>query len=362
MAHNLEIRENNEVSFAGNAGKERKNVAWHGLGTYFDRPMTVKEAIEASHSDYNVNKGTLLHITPEQVQAIKNGQPINSMFTVNDIVNSHVCTYREDRNEILGVVGKGYEIVQNLQGFEFINELTGVGASNDPLMPGAVIETAGVLGKGERIFVTAKLPNNLSIGDRNDIVEDYIVFTNAHDGSNAVSAFFTPIRVVCNNTLNAAFSNSYNKVYFRHTKNVANKLAMARQIMNVHEVYKEQLSTNLVELSHKNMTDNEIKNLVCQVFLTSEQLKEVQKNNGIYTNIDEISTRAKNNLNNVISTIENGVGQELYKGTALWVYNGFTSFYNNEVEYKTQAQKLDGLLDGNGYKKSQKAMDLLLAI
>lgn len=361
MAHNLEIVEN-VVSFAANAGKERKNIAWHGMGTYFDRPMTVQEAIQASHSDYTVNKGAMLRITPEQVQAIINGQPINDMFTANDIVNSHVCTYREDRNEILGVVGKGYEVVQNIQGFDFINEITGVGATHDPLIPGAIIETAGVLGRGEKMFVTAKLPNNIRIGDSKDIVEDYIIFTNSHDGTNAVQAFFTPIRVVCNNTLNAALQNCNNKVYFKHTKNVANKLGMARQILGVHEAYIENLSGTLVEFSQKAMNDELIKDLVCKVFLSEDNLKLVQKNNGNYATVAEIRNTTKLKLDNMINTIENGVGQENYRGTALWVYNGFTSYFNNEVAYKDNDHKLSTIMSGDGYKKTQKAMDLLVAM
>lgn len=360
MAHNLAITENNEYAFAANAGKERKNIAWHGLGQYFDRPMTVQEAITASHADYNVNKGALLHITPEMVEAIKNGEPINGCFTLKDIIDSHVCTYRADNNQILGVVGKNYEVVQNMQGFDFINEITGVGATNDAMVPGAIIETAGVLGNGERMFVTAKLPNNICIGNSSDIVEDYILFTNSHDGSNAVVACFTPVRVVCNNTLNAALSNSKNKVYFKHTKNVGNKLKMAREVMEVHNKYVTTLSDTLTHFSHKKLTDEQIKNIVAGVYLKDNELKLMQLNNGNYWGVDEISTRSKNTIDSVLNCIDNGVGQELYKGSALSVYNGFTSFYNNEVAYK-DGKKLDSLLDGNSYKKTQKAMDLLLA-
>lgn len=351
-----------ETSFAGNIGKERKDLPWHGLGQFFDRPMTSKEAIEASHSDFGVNKGTLLHANALTIEQIKNNQPIDQVFNEADIITSHMCTYREDNNHILGVVGSGYEVVPNFAGFEFIDKITGVG-ENNALMPGAFIETAGVLGNGERVFCTAKLPSNIRIGDSKDIVTDYILFTNSHNGSNAVTACFTPVRVVCNNTLNAALQTCSNRVTFKHTKNIASKLAMAVQVMNVHKAYTEQIGSRLIEFSQQAITDTQIKNLVAQVFLDNDKFQLMQKANGNYLTVDEISTNSRNRITEMLNCIETGVGQEMYKGTKLWVYNGFTSFYQNVQEYKYgNAQQMDSLIDGNGYKKTQKAMDCLLAM
>lgn len=360
MAHNL--NENGGIaSFAANAGEGRKNIAWHGLGQYFDRPMTVIEAIEASHANFQVSKGDLLHISPEMVNNIKQGLPINHVFSYQDIVQTHQCTYREDNSTVLGVVGSNYEVVQNAQGFDFIDKITGSGGE-EALIPGACIETAGVLGNGERMFVTAKMPRNLRIGDTKDEITDYILFVNAHDGSNAVTALFTPVRVVCNNTLNLALRGGKNQVYFRHTKNVHNKLGMAQQVMGLHNAYVEMMGNTLVELSQKAMSDESIRNLVASVFVSEENMKLVNKNNGNFQTVDEITNATKNTINRLINTINTGVGQETHKGTALWVYNGFTSFYQNEQTYKDSGKKFDSIIEGNANKKAQKAFDLLVAL
>ena len=76
----------------------------------------------------------------------------------------------------------------------------------------------------------------------------------------------------------------------------------------------------------------------------------------------ELTTRAKNQIQDLRDTIENGVGQEYWRGTKLWVYNGFTSFYNNNKTYKNGAEeRFNSLIDGDAYKKCQKVFDLLIA-
>lgn len=361
MAHNLNEL-NGVVSFVENAGKERKNIAWHGLGQQFDRALSTKEILEMPNFSYMVDKGAMLHITKEQLESILNGEPINHLFSENDIVPNMSCTFREDTNQILGVVSNSYEIVQNKNGFDFIDKITGADGSN-PLANGAVIETAGVLNNGETIFITAKMPNNIRIGDNKDEINDYLLFTNGHDGLHGVTVCFTPIRVVCNNTLNAALNGSKNKYSFKHTANVHNKLAMAETVMNLHSYFRKDFEENMNFLSKQELSEQTIKNLVCDVFLTPEE-------NGLYrladfnlNSVDEISTRKKNTINDLLNYIDNGVGQETNRGTAYWVYNGFTSFYNNKKQYKDETKKFNSILkNGEAIKYTQKAYDKLMAL
>jgi hypothetical protein len=104
-----------------------------------------------------------------------------------------------DTDEVLGVVGNDYEVVQNVNAFDFFDAIVG---GKD----GILYETAGALGKGERIFITAKLPDYIRIG-RDDLIKQYLFLTTSHDGYGSITAAFTPIRIVCQNTLNAALRN-----------------------------------------------------------------------------------------------------------------------------------------------------------
>lgn len=353
---------NGVVSFVANIGKERKDIPWHNLGTYFDRPLSTKEILEMPNFQYKVNKGSLLHISDEIVEAIMRGEPINHLFNQNDIVEGVKCTYRDDNKDILGVVSDSYQVVQNYEGFDFIDKITGADGSN-PLAKGAVIETAGILGKGERMFITAKIPSNIRIGDSKEEITDYILFTNGHDGYNAVTALFTPIRVVCNNTLNAALRSASNKKYFRHTTNVHSKLAMAESVMGLHKYYVQEFSETMTALSKKKVNDILVKNLVAEVFLNPEENNLYKANNFSLQGIDEISTRKKNNITNVLGYIYDGVGQENHRGTAYWVYNGFTSYYSNKKNYKEDANKrFEAIMAGDAYNKTQEAFDKLLAL
>lgn len=354
MAANLEMI-NGVANFVANTNVNgRKEIPWHGLGTFFDKPLTVTEALE-NLNDFQVNKGKLLHVSDEIIEMIMSGQPVNHLFKPEDLVQTHICTYREDNNHILGVVGSGYEVVQNVDGFAFIDEVCHESK--------AKIETAGFLGNGERMFITAKMPDrfNLGIGDE---VEQYILFTNAHDGTNAVTACFTPIRVVCNNTLNAALrgTNATNRVYFKHTKNVSSRLNMAAQVLKNHEGYIENLKELLSNMRTKKFNEKDVRNILAATFLQPNEAKQVIENNGIFESL-ELPTRSKNTLSNCLNTIENGVGQNVYRGTGLWLYNGLTCYFQNVSNYRSDEQKLENIVGANGTasKKINKAIELVLA-
>ena len=212
----------------------RQNIAWEGIKgckSFRDCPVTVNEAIEAVGANYNVKKQSLLRVPDEVISAIAMGVvgdlDLTKYLTQENIVDTHCATMIEENNHFLSVVGSKYGVVQNSKAFEFIDLMTSgtLGAEQTP-----VIETAGILNDGARMYVTAKMPGKFFIdGDDGDGIDDYILFTNTHDGSGAVMALFTPIRVICQNTLNAAIRGAQNKVAFKHTLNVNDKLEFTRE-------------------------------------------------------------------------------------------------------------------------------------
>lgn len=345
--------------------------AWKGIKgcKNYSTPVPISQAVAECGADYSVRKDSLIRLPEEAVNAIKEGTDYTQFLDLKpkDIIRSHMATVRDDSNITLGVVGSGYGVVQNAKAFEFIDIITSGRLGGDS----PVIETAGVLGVGERMYVTARMPHNINIGGGvKDTIEDYILFTNTHDGSGAVSVLFTPIRVICENTLNMALHECKNKLIFKHTSKVNERLdfseeanlSKAKQVLGLHGLYKQNVEAYLNKLSVDKFTDEQIKETVSNVFLTDAQMKLLKMANMNIDSVEEISTRTKNQIQDLRNTIEHGVGQELWKGTKLWVYNGFTSFYNNNKTYKGGAEeRFDSLMDGDAYKKCQKVFDLLLA-
>lgn len=149
-------------------------VPWHRLGTRLDEPATAHEAINAAGLDYEVE--------------------LTRLVTVNDIPIPHkLAVVREDSHAILGVVGNTYRPVQNRECFGFLDAVVADGSLR--------YHTAGALGKGERVWMLAKLPDDIRVKNSDDITEKYLLLSNSHDGSSSLRVFFTPIRVVCANTL-----------------------------------------------------------------------------------------------------------------------------------------------------------------
>lgn len=366
MAHNIEIR-NGVASFAENTLKER---AWHNLGEgqqLFDRPMFVKEALEACHANYKVALQPILALSPELIEKMGNGEMIDPDMLLNLVIEGKKATMRLDYNETLGVTSDKYGIVQNEDAFKFVDLFcSGQFAERDNT---PVIETCGVLGKGERVFVTAKFPEKIVLdAKRGDLVEMYMTFTTSHDGTGAVRAMVTPVRVVCNNTLQMAMQKNIGRVSFRHTSNVMNRIDLlnkenaefAAKALNVYEVYKNGLEQAFEHLRNIKVSEKEIDQILAQVLLSDDYLKVYNQTGNIES--DGIATRSKNIFIGVKDAMENGIGQDLLEsGTALWALNGLTTYYQNNANYKDAETKFDSIMDGNVYNKVNKAYDLLLA-
>jgi phage/plasmid-like protein (TIGR03299 family) len=243
MAHNINFNESTgKHSFFSVVQK-----AWHGLGQIVTDHPTSAEAIQYAGLDYRVEKRRLF--TFDSVNSIGNVDTIQPTIEVP----SYYATVRADNDTVLGVVGKDYQIVQNRDAFSFFDAIVEG--------EGIMYETAGALGKGERVFVTAKLSNYIRVGS-DDLIEKYLFLTTSHDGFGAITAAFTPVRIVCANTLNAALHNHANSIKIRHTANAKERLQQAHKLMGI----SNKLSTELEELFNQwakvPVMDSEVKKLI----------------------------------------------------------------------------------------------------
>ena len=151
---------------------------WHGLGIRVESALSSQEALQASGLDWNVVQRPIMTSAYEPIPGYK-------------------ANIRDIDNKILGVVSDRYRVVQNAEAFAFTDALLGEGVK---------YETAGSLQEGRRIWLLAKLPDKYII--EGEQIEPYLVFSSSHDGSGAIKVAMTPVRVVCQNTLNMALSSA----------------------------------------------------------------------------------------------------------------------------------------------------------
>ncbi len=338
MAHN--------INYNSNTGKHsfmsKSEKAWHGLGQIVTDYPTSAQAIEYAGLDYIVEKRPLFTYDT-------NNHIGNNEETIPDIsVPDYFATVRADTEQVLGVVGKEYEVVQNREAFAFFDSIVGGG-------DGILYETAGALGKGERIFITAKLPDYIRVG-KNDLIEQYLFLTTSHDGYGSITAAFTPVRVVCQNTLNAAMRNHTNCIKIRHTANVSERLKQAHTLLGLTNQLANELEDVFNHWSKIRITDTAVKKLI-QVAMAPS--KEVLQNlqSGKET---ELSTTYNNMVSSVMEyALTSPTQQEATtKGTLFGAYNAVTGYFQNVRTYKDSKAKLKSILFGTGLQRSQTAFDL----
>ena len=180
---------------------------WHGLGKMVMEAPTSKKALALAGLDWQVIQKSI--VTEDEIPILG--------FKAN---------IRDNNEKVLGVVTDRYKVVQNEEAFAFTDELLGEGVT---------YETAGSLQEGRRTWILAKLPHRYIISG--DEVIPYLVFMNSHDGTGAIKAAMTPIRVVCNNTLNLALKNAKRIWSTNHTGNISGKLDDARDTLFYADLY-----------------------------------------------------------------------------------------------------------------------------
>jgi len=217
MAHNLaETTSRTAMMYAG-------EVPWHGLGTRLDEPATADKAMEAAGLDYQV-----------QLQPLSTDEGIP--------IPKRKAVVRTDSNQVLGVVGSSYQPIQNHQCFGFLDSVVADGRLR--------YHTAGALGKGEKVWMLAQVPGEIRIKDSDDVTEQFLLLSNSHDGTSALRVFFTPIRVVCSNTLGMAERGGRNQgVSVMHKGDLASKVGKAQEILGFAKRFYDDLAGNIHKLA-----------------------------------------------------------------------------------------------------------------
>jgi phage/plasmid-like protein (TIGR03299 family) len=293
------------------------DTPWHGLGQELDHPATSAEAITKAGLDWDVVK------QPLYVKTDQGYRRIEDKFMM----------MRADQLESgpgFGIVSSDYTPLQNLEAFNFFDDIVGQGA--------AIYRTAGALGQGERVWILAKLPDTIRvIGD--DICDKYLLLSNSHDGQSSVQMKFTPIRVVCQNTLTMAL-NQGPTVRVSHTRNMQTRMGQARELLGI---IKERFDE------------------IAQVYQTMAEVKLDKERLEQYYRIVFPDPRNPTNETTLKRVIQNRETAELYyrngRGNqdngvtdTLWAaYNGVTEMVDYDQWPTNSEQRLNNIWFGDGY-------------
>lgn len=294
---------------------------WHGLGIEVpaETCLNIAEAITAAGLNWQVG---LKHIYTEDMGHLSVG------------ILDHYVTYRQTDNAILGIVGTDYRPLQNIQAFNWFQPFLDAKA--------ATIETAGSLSGGKRIWVLARVKSRPWAIKGNDEVSNYILLSNSHDGSLAVRVGFTPVRVVCNNTLCMAHQSEASKlIRVRHTSRILENLESIREIMDLANKEFEATVEQYRWLAKKGINAEDLEKYVRVVF----DLKE--------------NSESKKVVPTIVSLFESGIGSDLTGKTYWGAYNAVNE-YLNYFRGNNQNSTLNNLWFGDSAQINKKALTVAL--
>lgn len=209
-----------------------RETPWHGLGTIIKHSVTSEAALRLAGLDWNVIQSDIFcQGTLEKIPG----------FKVN---------IRDTDQKILGVVSDKYKPVQNKEAFAFTDTLLGNGVE---------YETAGSLSNGKRVWMLAKMEGRMVTDEK---IDPYLVFTNAHDGTGAIRVAVTPIRVVCQNTLNLALHTARRQWSCTHMGDIEEKMEEARATLLNADHYMNHLNEEFGNLKLKKISDDKVREYI----------------------------------------------------------------------------------------------------
>lgn len=306
-----------------------KNIPWHGLGIELseDDAFDMEKCIDKSGLGWEVElKQCYVDIEPDDNEENLTRLPINSYATMRG-------------NKVLGVVGERYEVLQNREAFEIFQ----------PFLDSRSIRlnTAGSLFGGEKVWILAEILGEPLHITNEDIIRKFILLSHGHNGKEVVRFGFTPIRVVCANTLAMAKANELSKlIKVKHTKNILNNLENIRDTIDL--INQEFKAT---EIQYKRLLNVDI----------SQQDVEKYIKRVLDINDKDITTRSYNIIQKIKDYFFMSPGNEAkgVRGT-LWAAYNAISYYLSHIYGRNQENRLDANWFGKSADTNKRALDIAL--
>lgn len=318
MAH--QILENDTMFSVG-------KKPWHQLGTVLENAPTIEEGIKLAGLDWTVSLRPIISNDDDEIN-----------------VNTHKIVVRDDIKQPLGVVGSNYNVLQNSEAFSFFEPFV----ENDL----ASLETAGSLFNGKKVFILAKLNSDNIVVSKDDEIEKYVLLSNAHDGTQSLRVGFTPIRVVCNNTLSLAENSDKSQlIKVTHKTDIVQTLSELRETMdliNQQFIATEEQYRYLATRSNINKED--LQNYVKQVF----SVKKLENVINEYEETQKIESERKK----LIARVEEIF--ELEPVHNAWTMYNSVNYYLNHDRGRTTENRYNSMWFGDSKRVDAKALKLAL--
>lgn len=258
-----------------------RNATWANMGTEVNDCNTLNEVMQKAGLDYQVEK--------RKIQFNMNG-----FHTLKDKM---VTVEKGNPDHVFGVVGKDYEICQNVDAFDFVDCIDG---QMKFLKAG---ET-----KSGKIYIIGELPEVEVLGD---MVRPHLIFQNSHNGTSKVMANLCMLRIVCQNQFAAAFKNAANAIRIKHSTQMVDRLEQARMTIQKSYEYIQDYKDLAGKFAVKHISDNIIQGIIKEM-LKIESEADMNKTQTLKFNAFNEAYRADDNAN--------------FVGTAWGVINAYTDF------------------------------------
>jgi phage/plasmid-like protein (TIGR03299 family) len=303
------------------------------IGKHVEEYTDFEEMFKASGLDYDVSIDKAW---------VKDGNVFKA------IPNSY-CTFNETTHEAMATVGKGYTVVQNRDLF----------SSLQPFMHKLQPTWSGSLNNGATAFMQCKVVNDpISIGT-NDDIDRYVFLSNSHDGSSSVKILFTPIRQQCDNMLSRLFKEQ-NQISFKHSRRANEKMLDIPAILELEMQYAKGLKQYMESLKSVSVTGRQVSRVVMELILTPEEIKHVKDAGGLSkVPTEQVSQKKSNAILDIVHYVHTGKGQQVHQDTALHLYNGISSYYQNRKSYTSYDYKLKCVTEGYVTDKMQRVSFLI---
>jgi phage/plasmid-like protein (TIGR03299 family) len=323
VAHEIETFTDGTAAFF-----TARTDAWHRLGTKTVDCLNAQQVMDVAYlGGWDVRK--------ETVQAVPSGAVVPNKWATT---RKHPKT---GQREVLGMVGKIYQPVQNEQAADLLNFIVDA--------TGAHFETAGSLRGGREVFVTMKLPDTMMVAGI-DAMDLYLAMCTSHDGSRLARVLITPVRIVCANTQAAAFGNNVGEYAFSHSGDIEGKLAEVRDALKLVPVYLDQFQAEAERLIEKQLEWEQLQRIADELWPLDEDDKEAAflKKMGRERDLKYL--------------FEEAPTQEPIRGTAWAGYQSITEFLDHKQPAKSDYHRANKVLtDGTVTTLKKRAFDLVLA-
>ena len=316
---------------------EMEGTPWHGLGKALPKVATAQEAIEAAEMNWEVE--TVAVFCKDGGGKYKE-------------IDNHRAIRRVTDDRVYAIMSERYTPLQNKDAFTFFDQIVGEGK--------AIYHTAGSLNNGAIVWILAQLPGEIRVLN-DDVTKKFIVLTNSHDGSKAIRAFFTPVRIVCWNTLNIALKDSSHMASIRHKGDYTAKFQEAAKLMGITNAYYEKVG-EIYERMAATKLDR-----IALMFYTKE-LWPLPKPPTDRTGTKEekyelVKSLVKERRVQMVKLADHGAGSEMSKGTVWGAFNSATELLDHYYKnYRSYNNWTKDVWFGKVARQKQRAFELAVEL